>query len=139
MADDNSFLGTGWSFPPAFSNGHYQLISSFGLDNINQSIDLIFKTTMGNRPLAPEFGSNLSSYTFRRIDAGIREEIIQNLSLALLNNEPRIGVERIETILSTDGSLLSLKVFYVVHQTNTRHNHVHPFSTLEATNLTVGS
>jgi len=135
MSASASFLGNGWSFPPSFSNGHYQLLLSGGQDNINQSIDLVLKTTMGSRPLASTFGSNLSSYVFRRVDTGVREEIIQNLSLALLNSEPRINVEKIDADLSPDGSQLSLTVYYQIQETNTRHNHVYPFSLIEATNL----
>jgi hypothetical protein len=135
MSTEASFLGTGWTFPPSFSNSHYQLLLSAGQDNIRQSINLIFKTTLGSRPLASGFGSNLSTYLFRRIDTGLREEIMQNLSLALLNSEPRINVEQIDANLSSDGSTLLINVSYRIPETNTRHNHVYPFSLIEATNL----
>lgn len=135
MAASDSFLGTGWAFPPSFSAGNFQLLLSSGENNIEQSICLIFSTVMGSRPLAPEFGTNLSSYIFRRIDAGVLEEIRKNLSVALLNNEPRIGVEKIDFSQCQDGTQLLISVFYAIHETNTRHNYVYPFSLLEASNL----
>jgi phage baseplate assembly protein W len=133
-----NFLGTGWSFPPSFDNANFKLQLSSGEENIKQSIDLLFKTPQGSRSLMPEFGSGLFSYLFRRIDATLKEEIIQSVTIALLNNEPRISVESVNLALSDLGVMLELTVTYQIRQTNTRHNHVFPFSQLEGNNLQAG-
>lgn len=46
---DSSFLGSGWSFPPTFEIGNYQLNMTHKEHNINQSIDLILQTQQGVR------------------------------------------------------------------------------------------
>lgn len=136
--DESNFLGTGWSFPPSFDNANFKLKLSSGVANINQSIDLLLKTPQGSRSLTPEFGSGLFSYLFRRIDATSKEEIIQSVKTALLENEPRISVEGVELELSDQGVMLELTIVYLIRQTNTRHNHVFPFSQLEGANLQAG-
>lgn len=135
---DSSFLGTGWSYPPMFDNAQHQLLLSSGVDNINQSINVLLRTRKGSRPLKPDYGCNLSSYVFRRIDATVTEEIIQSVKGTLLDGEPRIDVGKVELSLSRDGALVHVNIQYTVRQTNARHNHVFPFSQYEGTNLEMG-
>ncbi len=135
---ESSFLGTGWSFPPTFEQGNYQLTMTKTEDNINQSIDIILKTPRGSRPLQPEFGSNLNRFLFRKLNATCQEEIEQSVKMSLLNDEPRIVVDKVETRLQQDfGSTVAVFIYYTVKQTNSRHNYVYPFSLQEGTNLTV--
>lgn len=135
---DSTFLGTGWSYPPVFDDVNFELKMSSGVDNINQSIDLLLNTPVGSRTLMPDYGCNLSSYVFRRIDASIREEIIQSVRLTLLNGEPRIDVERVDLSVLAAEATAQIAITYRVRETNTRHNHVYPFSQLEGTNLEIG-
>ncbi|MDU8498224.1 GPW/gp25 family protein [Pseudomonas syringae] len=135
---DSSFLGTGWAYPPVFDDANFELQMSSGVDNINQSINLLLSTPVGSRTLMPDYGCNLSSYLFRRIDASVQEEIIQSVRLTLLNGEPRIDVERVDLSVQTASATVHIAISYIVRQTNTRHNHVYPFSQLEGTNLEIG-
>jgi len=134
---NDSFLGTGWRFPPVFDNAGFELRLSTGVDNINQSINVLLQTPRGSRSLMPDFGCDLSSFVFRRIDATVKEEIIQSVKATLLDGEPRIDVEKVEVGLSESqrGQVMNLTITYTVRQTNSRHNHVFPFSQLEGTNL----
>jgi phage baseplate assembly protein W len=129
--NDSGFLGRGWAFPPAFDKATGTLQLSAGVANIQQSIDLVLKTPKGSRPLTPDFGSSLGRYLFRRIDATLREEIVQAVQSALLEGEPRIDVERVDVALAADGALADISVTYRVRSTNTRHNHVYPYARLE--------
>jgi hypothetical protein len=61
------FLGSGWSYPPTFTVGNFQLNMALKRDNINQSIDVILQTRHGERSLNPGFGSSLHSFFFVRI------------------------------------------------------------------------
>ncbi len=136
--DDSSFLGTGWSFPPAFDRANLQLQRTSGEANIAQSIELLLNTPKGSRCLLPDFGCNLSQYVFRRLTATLQEEIVQSVTTTLLNDEPRIDVEQVDVSASADGSIVQVQVSYVVRSTNSRHNHVIPFAMLEGTNLDLG-
>ncbi|QXH50495.1 GPW/gp25 family protein [Pseudomonas fakonensis] len=131
----SSFLGTGWSFPPVFDSASHQLRLSAGVDNINQSIDLLLRTPVGSRPLLPGYGCDLARFVFRRIDATAQEEIVQSVRLTLLNGEPRIAVEQVSVAVQKGGATVTVDIGYRVRSTNTRHNHVFPFSQLEGTNL----
>jgi phage baseplate assembly protein W len=135
---EHCFTGTGWSFPPVFDNANYQLQLTGGQNNINQSIDLLLQTPLGSRSLLPNFGCSLSRYIFRRVDATVRAEIIQSVQQTLLDAEPRISVENVEVVDAADGSSLDINISYKIKQTNTRHNHVFPFSLIEGTNLQAG-
>jgi len=131
-----TFLGTGWSFPPSFEQANYRLNLSANENNINQSIDLILQTPKGSRSLLPDFGSDLFSFLFRKTDSSLQEEIIQSVKTSLLNDEPRISVNKVDVAFITDGaSTVSVTIHYTIKKTNTRHNHVFPFSLLEGTNL----
>ena len=135
--NERTFLGAGWAFPPTFDDSSLRLKLSAGEDNINQSIDVLLKTPRGSRALAPDFGSDLARHVFRRFDATVGEEIVQSVRTTLLNGEPRIDVEQVD-VSSPDGVLVFISVSYHVRTTNTRHNHVFPFSLNEGTNLEPG-
>lgn len=140
VAQNNSqFLGCGWQFPPSFSGASKQVHMIDAEANINQSIDLILQTQRGERSLLPYFGSNLRSYLFKSKDATLKEEIAQSVRDTLLHDEPRIRVDDVLVdYVSEPESTVAISVIYTIKQTNTRHNHVFPFSLLEGTNLTAG-
>jgi uncharacterized protein len=130
------FLGQGWSFPPRFEVATHCLSITGGIDNINASIDMILNTPRGSRPLSPDFGSDLYRFIFRSADPSLREEIEQSVRTTLLANEPRIKVDQVNIQLTNDAaSTVMVAVTYTVRSTNSRHNHVFPFSLLEGTNL----
>jgi phage baseplate assembly protein W len=133
--NDSSFLGTGWSFPPAFDHANHQLQLTAGAENINRSIELLMKTPRGSRSMLPNYGANLVSFLFSRIDAAARESIIQSVKRTLLDSEPRIDVGDVSVTVADDGATVEIGIHYVIRQTNARHNHVIPFSVLEGTNL----
>lgn len=138
-ANNSQFLGRGWQFPPTFSGASKQVQMSDAEANINQSIDLILQTQRGERSLLPYFGSNLRSYLFKSKDATLKAEIAQSVRDTLLHDEPRIHVDDVLVeYLNQPESTVAISVVYTIKQTNTRHNHVFPFSLLEGTNLTAG-
>lgn len=136
--NDNTFLGQGWAFPPTFDNVFYGAGLTAGVDNINQSIDLLLKTPKGSRSVMPNFGSNLSAFVFQRMTAAQQQELIQSVERTLLNFEPRIKVLEVTVAMSSDAATAFVNIVYLIIQTNARHNHVFPFSVIEATNLQVG-
>ncbi|SNS81212.1 MULTISPECIES: GPW/gp25 family protein [unclassified Azospirillum] len=135
MGHDAPFLGRGWRFPPSFNAADASVNMVAGEENIAQSLDLLLSTLRGSRALLPDFGSNLHQFVFRRSDSQMLEELASAARFILLHGEPRIVVEKLQAQHSADGSLLQLVISYHVTQTNTRHNHVYPFATLEGSNL----
>jgi uncharacterized protein len=135
---DSSFLGSGWSFPPTFEIGNYQLNMTHKQHNINQSIDIILQTYQGERSLMPYFGSGLRSFLFKNMDVLLQNEIIETVKSALLDYEPRITVEKVVLDMLTEGrSGVAINIFYTVKTTNSRFNHVFPFVQNEPTNVLI--
>ena len=133
---EKQFLGSGWAFPVTFSAGNYQLNLTAYEENVNNAINAIMLTRMGERSLEPQFGSALYQYFFRNPDATLQGEIVDAVKTALLHNEPRITVMNV-SVEFTDmlNGLVEVTVAYIYNETNTRHNYVFPLHVKEGTNL----
>lgn len=132
----NSFLGTGWSFPPSFNkfSNSVQMVSE--LQDIEQSIRIILETFPGERVMQPEFGCFLKRLVFEKIDAALILQINETIGKALLNFEPRIKFINCEVVNTDDvNGVLNIVINYTVIITNTRHNIVYPFYITEGTNV----
>lgn len=133
---NSSFLGSGWSFPPTFEIGNYQLNMTHKEKNINQSIDIILQTRQGERSMMPLFGSALSNFLFKKLDASLQTEIIDSVKQTLLNYEPRITVDQVALeLFEGEQTGIAIHIGYTIIKTNSRHNHVFPFVQNEATNV----
>ena len=133
---DNSFLGRGWAFPPAFNydRGTTELVENE--KDIEESIRIILGTIPGERVMFPSFGCPIQKFVFESNSATQKTMLKDAVYDALLFNEPRIKVEKIEITDETleDGKI-NIHVFYTVINTNTRNNVVFPFYFKEGTNL----
>ena len=56
---NDPFLGNGWSFPPAFDRGSAGVEMTFGLEDIQKSLQIIVTTSLGERIMQPTFGCGL--------------------------------------------------------------------------------
>ncbi|MBK6931916.1 MAG: GPW/gp25 family protein [Saprospirales bacterium] len=133
---ENSFLGTGWAFPPEFDNklGKTRMVSN--VDDINQSLHILLSTSLGERVMQPDYGCNLQDYQFEPANnslIGFLKDLIQR---AILYYEPRIVVEKIT--ITEPGSfdliegLLRISIDYVITSENSRYNYVYDFYLKEA-------
>lgn len=134
--EDSFFWGSGWSFPPTFELANQELNLTHKEENINQSIDLIMRTYRGERSMIPDFGSELRSFLFQTANETLEEEVGNSIKTTLLEYEPRITVNEVNaTFRDEREGLIEVNVSYTIIKTNTRHNHVFPFSVQEGTNL----
>jgi phage baseplate assembly protein W len=132
----DSFLGTGWSFPPVFNRftNSVQMVSE--LDDIRESIYLILETYPGERIMQPEFGCYLKRLVFEKIDSSLAVRINETIGKALLYFEPRIKFIDVEVVHTDDlAGIITLRINFSVIITNTRHNIVYPFYFTEGTNV----
>jgi phage baseplate assembly protein W len=136
MAQEQSFLGTGWSFPPWFSSdsGTVEMVSA--ATDINQSIYILLSTSLGERVMQPQYGCNLSDYQFEPVNSNLLAFLKDLVENALLYHEPRIIVEEVN--ITQPGSLdliegrLTIEVDYRIIETNSRYNYVYDFYLREA-------
>src|SRR6185312_11540310 len=126
---DSSFLGTGWSFPPEFRkdeiNNSVSMVSAE--QDIEQSLQILLTTSIGERIMLPEYGSDLHAYLFEPISTSRIYFIQELISKAIINYEPRI--ELAEVVMDSSDYLdgvIRIRVKYSIRRTNTRFNLVYP-------------
>lgn len=132
----NSFLGTGWSFPPAFNKeaGTVEMVSDE--QDIKQSLDILLSTSLGERVMQPKYGCNLNDYLFEDLNSSTIGYIKDRVANSILYYEPRITVEKIDVTGDDSADLLegrfTITVEYIIPGTNSRFNYVYDFYKNEA-------
>ena len=128
MAEDNSFLGTGWSFPPQFNKSGAGVIMVSLEDDIRESLKILLGTSPGERTMQPSYGCGLRDLVFDNIIESAVTELKDTIDRAVLFFEPRITLNSvtIDTSEQFDG-VLKINLDYTVRRTNSRSNMVYPF------------
>ncbi len=124
---DKSFLGQGMKFPPTINpaTGKFETVSEE--QSVRESVYLLLMTQKTERPMRPEFGTNLMSYTFLDLGTTMLNMVIRTLRDQLTVQEPRIqDVEITADTKSRPGAIL-FDIEYTVRATNVRDNLVFPF------------
>lgn len=132
----NSFLGTGWAFPPAFDagSGEVELVSD--VQDINESLNILLSTSLGERVMQPRYGCDLHDYLFESLNSSMIGFIRDRVENSLIVYEPRIKVERID--VSEGGSLdllegkFIISIDYSIPGVNSRFNYVYDYYLNEA-------
>ena len=132
----NSFLGTGWSFPPTFNRqaGTVALVSN--TEDIEQSLNILLSTSLGERVMQPRYGCNLTDYVFESLNSSVIGYIKDRVRNAILLYEPRIIAEKVEVTSDASSDLLegrfTISVEYSIPGTNSRFNYVYDYYQNEA-------
>lgn len=136
--DSNTFLGRGWSFPPEFfkdASGNAGVYLAEGVDDINQSLEILFSTALGERVMLPEYGGDLNDLMFEGIDISLLTRIKDRVRKAIIFFEPRIKLDDVKTLATESEGVIMLVIEYTIISTNTRNNMVYPFYLTEATDI----
>jgi phage baseplate assembly protein W len=134
--NSKSFLGTGWSFPPAFNKNEKQVKMISDEEDIQSSLEILLSTRQGERIMRPDYGCNLDELVFETLTTTFKTYIKDLVSTAILYHEPRIEVNKIE--LDDSGELdgrIVITIEYTVRATNSRFNFVFPFYLAEGTEI----
>ncbi|MBC7849297.1 MAG: GPW/gp25 family protein [Chitinophagaceae bacterium] len=132
----NSFLGTGWNFPPAFTKNAAGVEMISNEADIQSSLEILLTTRPGERVMRPDYGCNLDELLFEPLTTTFKTYIKDLVSTAILYHEPRIEVNKIE--LDDSGNLLGIVMIaieYTIRSTNSRYNYVFPFYRAEGTEV----
>lgn len=121
-----AFLGTGWSFPPAFDKISSSVEMTSGREDIDRSLEILLSTRPGERVMQPGYGCNLDRLLFEPLDTSLKTYMEEMVKTAILYFEPRITVNAIE-ISEIDGfsGQVMLAVDYTIRTTNSRYNYVY--------------
>lgn len=138
MLERRDFLGKGWSFPPEFVKskkfgGEVLLVE--GVQDIEQSLAILLRTSVGERVMQPDYGCNLADYQFDPMNSALLGFLKDAVLNAMLYHEPRITVEDFEISaehLDAMEGYLRFFIEYSVRGTNSRFNFVYDYYVNEA-------
>jgi phage baseplate assembly protein W len=134
--EQQDFLGTGWSFPPTFSQNGHQLEMVAGVEDVQQSLEILLGTRLKERLLHDDYGCDLNEFLFEEMDQSLVGDLKQMVRSAILKYESRIHLHKVE--VSTDQAvegLLLINIQFTLRTTNSRYNMVYPFYIKEATGI----
>ncbi len=132
---EQSFLGTGWSFPPTFRRDPVGVEMLHNEEDVHSSIGIILATITGERIMLPSFGCNLQPHVFDPMNVPAIAMIEKIVREALIFHEPRIIVKGLNSLPNQEMGMLEINIEYEIITTNTRYNYVFPFYMNEATNI----
>lgn len=136
MAENKSFLGSGWSFPPRFLESTEGLELSHNDRDIAESIYILLSTTPGERVMNPSYGCDLHSMVFSSITTSTKTRMEDLIATAILYYEPRINLVaiNIDDKDQMEGKV-EINIVYDIKGTNSRKNMVYPFYLTEGTDI----
>lgn len=135
--EQKAFLGKGWAFPPAFDRGNGKVSMAQYEEDIDQSLRILFSTSVRERVLQPEYGCNPEDYVFSALNVTFLSYLEDLIRKNIAKFEPRIKVLSLVIAPTELEGKLEIQLDYVVRTTNTRFNIVYPFYKQEGTNVDV--
>lgn len=134
----NEFQGSGWQFPIALDStvnpatGQLANPGTIAIaseeDKVRQSIEIILRTTPGERVMRPTFGCGIHDLVFDSLGGELVGRVISVVASALTTWEPRIDVIDVSAQQdSDDPTRLLIEIDYRLRTTNSRFNLVFPF------------
>lgn len=129
-----SFMGTGWSFPPAFEKSTAQVTMTSDEEDIQKSLEILISTRLGERVMQPGYGCNMEHMLFEPLTLSLKTYMRDLLQTAILYHEARIKLDKLDLSNSVDTEgLVLIEISYTVKATNSRFNYVYPYYKNEAT------
>lgn len=128
MPPRDSFLGTGWAFPPAFDDRRIGALMVDSAQDIEESLHILLSTRPGERLMHRRYGCDLHRHVFEKIDVRALTAIRDSIATAVRRHEPRILLHAVDVDTSAlDEGVLRLRLDYTIRTTNSRRNWVYPF------------
>ncbi len=133
MADEKSFLGTGWGFPPTFERSSRSVTLTSDEEDIRSSLEILLSTRVGERVMQPKYGCNMDRLVFEPLDTSLQAYMKDLIRTAILYFEPRIILDDVKLEPLPLEGRIDISIDYTVAATNTRSNFVFPFYKEEGT------
>lgn len=135
MANERDYLGTGWSFPPTFTEGGRSVRMSSEEKDVEESLHVLLSTRIGERILQPRYGCNTEKLLFEPLDTTLQTYMQEVIKTAILYFESRIKLDKVELISEPEEGRVLIAVDYTIKGTNSRYNYVYPFYIEEGINI----
>ncbi len=132
-----SFYGTGWGFPVTFKKteaGECSVRMVSDVEDILESLNILFSTQSGERIMRPDFGASLEDLLFEPANISLLTFIREMIKNAILYYEPRIILDKVD--ISSEHLLegtITIDLEFSIRSTNNRFNYVYDYYKREAT------
>ena len=136
-AERRSFLGTGWAFPPEYSKTTCQPLMVSDEEDIWQSLQILFSTSLKERRITPDYGCNLEDFVFGTVNISLLALLEEMIREGISLHEPRIKLDDLRIAPNELEGRLDILLVYTVRATNTRFNRVYPYYYQEGTNVEI--
>jgi hypothetical protein len=126
----HDLIGAGWRVPVGI-DGRGGIALSKGIDEIEEAIQIILTTPIGQRVMRPLFGSRIHELVFAPINSGTATAAVHYVREALGYWEPRIDVK--DVVVEQDSGHLGCLLIYIVYEIKATHDRralVFPFYTI---------
>lgn len=127
MAIEDLFIGRGWSFPPSFTRMVGGVEMRTGSEDINESLEVIFTTVLGERIMNPMFGCSLDDTVFEAMNTTRASWIENVVRTAIIYHEPRIDADSVTVEPDPMSGALLIAIGYRIRGSNSRFNLVYPY------------
>jgi phage baseplate assembly protein W len=138
MNTSNSFLGTGWQFPIEFSKATNTTEMLSDEDDIQNSLQVLLSTRIGERIMQPAYGCNMDVLLFESINESLITYVKDLVFTAIYYYEPRISPDNLTIETTAEEGMILVNVAYTIRSTNSRQNLVFPFY-LDEGNLVINN
>lgn len=135
MEESQSFLGTGWGFPPTFHRSAEGVEMISDEVDIESSLTILLSTDVGSRVMQPLYGCDLHRLVFEPLDTSLQAYMKDLIKTAILYFEPRIILNDVTLEPEPLEGRVLIIVDYTIAATNTRNNFVYPFYKEEGTEV----
>ena len=123
-----SFIGSGWSFPPEFKAVSGEVVMTTDEEDIEASLRILLGTTAGERFLRPKYGLNLQEMLFEPMNVTARTFLRDRITTMILVYEPRIKLNALDIEVSRiQEGIVRITISYTIRSTNSRFNLVYPY------------
>jgi hypothetical protein len=133
----DSFLGTGWSFPPEFpQNNPGKVLMTSDAEDIKASLQILLGTCEGERFMNPKYGLDMHEQLFEALNTTMITFLKDRITTAILIYEPRINLLSLDIDISAiyEGKI-NILIEYAIRGTNSRFNLVYPFYTTDSSEV----
>jgi uncharacterized protein len=128
MSRATPFLGQGWAFPPEFSPGGGNVAMVADIEDIKQSLEILFGTRLNERIMQEDYGCGLDEFMFEETSSEMLNRLEYIIKEAVLYHEIRIELNNLQINLAREREgMLLIELNFTVPSSNSRYNMVYPF------------
>jgi phage baseplate assembly protein W len=128
MSSATPFLGQGWAFPPEFTSGGRNVAMVADIEDIKQSLEILFGTRLNERIMQEDYGCRLDEFMFEETSSETLNRLEYMIKEAVLYHEIRIELNNLQINLDQEREgMLLIELSFTVPSSNSRYNMVYPF------------